>query len=70
MMDKLIIRADGLDMGTALIYAMGVVQQGRISDGEKSYCYATVFGQDGSVVAYAKRNKNSDTITIIRDGEK
>ena len=70
MMDKLIIKADGIDMETALAYAASVVQQGRISDYDKAYCYATVFGQDRSIVAYAKRNKDSDTITIIRqDGE-
>ena len=69
-MDKLIIKADGLDMKTALVYAGSVVQQGRISDYGKAYCYATVFGQDRSIVAYAKRNKDSDTITVIRrDGE-
>ena len=66
MMDKLIIKADGVDMETALVYASGVVQQGRISDDGKAYCYATVFGREGSIVAYAKRNKDSDTITIIR----
>jgi len=65
MAERLIIdnRTD-MPMSKALQYVMAVVDQGRISDEGRSYCYTTCF-RDGTIVS-AFRNKKSDRLMVYR----
>lgn len=44
-------------------YVATVINQGRISDNGKAYCYATTFPLSG-IVVYATRRKASDSFLI------
>ena len=65
-MEKLIIenRAD-IPMRVALVYAKKVVEEGRISNYGKNYCYVTVF-KDGTTVSSWK-NKKSDRLVVTHE---
>jgi len=68
MDERLIIdNRAGIPMTSALAYAAAVVSLGRISEGGKSYCGATVF-RDG-VVVVAHRNAKSDRLLLYREDE-
>ena len=67
MTERLIIdNRAAIPMSEALEYAIEVVKMGRISDGGKSYCYATQFGRGPGVrvVVVANRNKRSDRLLL------
>lgn len=49
----------------ALRYVSRVIEDGRISDGGKQYCYHTIFG-DGIAVS-TDRNKMSDRFVVTQD---
>lgn len=54
-----------LSMQDALTLATHVVKMGRISNGNKQYCFATVFNVEGEEIAvYSDLNKKSDKLTI------
>lgn len=44
-----------------------VVEQGRVSNNRKNYCYVTTF-MDG-ICVQAKKNKKSDTFTVVKTTE-
>lgn len=65
-MSKLIVEySEGIrDVDEAMHYVLKVIDQGRISDDGKCYCYATTF--ENGVVVYAKRNKASDKFYVVK----
>lgn len=68
MTEKLIIdnRTD-LPMKDILLLAFNVVRMGRISGDNDKYCYVTEF--EDNVMCIATKNKKSDTLVFIKEGE-
>ena len=57
----------------ALYYVERVVREGRISNDDKQYCYATRFEDTSNglrVIVYTQLNKKSDRFVIIYDKHK
>ena len=70
MREKLIINNDSdLSMAEVLVLAQSIVSEGRVSGNADSYCYITAFvnGNVRGIMCYARRNKNSDTLTFWRE---
>ena len=65
MSKKMIINNESsrLDDVSALWYVQQVIEQGRISNKGKDYCYITVF-EKTEIVVNVKANKMSDTFLI------
>lgn len=65
MSKKMIINNESsrLDDVSALWYVQQVIEQGRISNKGKDYCYLTVF-EETKIVVNVKANKMSDTFLI------
>ena len=57
-MNKIIIHHDMTDLQAAY-YAMKVIQEGKISNGGKEYCYLTRFNNGVSVYADVTRTGSS-----------
>ena len=63
-MSKIIIHNQSvLEDHLAVIKVSEVIQEGRISNSGKNYCYATVF-PSWEIAVVAKRNKDSDTFFV------
>ena len=68
-MEKIIIyNWTKLDTLEAIDYVSAVIDEGRISEGGKAYCYHMSFDRtDGNPVhVETKRNKQSDTFTVFQ----
>jgi len=55
-MGRIIINSEGIDDENALIYVTQVVNQGKISNNEKQYCYVTRFNNGVYVSADLTKN--------------
>jgi hypothetical protein len=68
-MSKIIIdNRSSLSDGCAAIRVAAVIDDGRISDGGKGYCYVTTFRKSAlgaGVAVLARRNKSSDTFVVL-----
>lgn len=69
-MSKIIVHnLSGVRDDEALNLVARVVQNGRVSDQGRSYCYCTTFEDAASKLAvYAKRNKSGDSFSVERWG--
>lgn len=66
MAEKIIINnCTDRNMYEVLFYVAKIIENGRISNNEKAYCYMTSFSNDLLIVA--KRNKNSDTFIVLEE---
>ena len=66
MIEKIIIKNEtDLAMRNALFHVLAVMDEGRISDGGKSFCHVTSF-KDG-VHVVVRRNKASDTFIVWKE---
>ena len=64
MITKLIINIkDNIDPEEALFRVIQVINQGRISNNGRDYCYATSWDSE---TVYAQSNKKSDTFTVVK----
>lgn len=65
MSKKMIVNNESsrLDDVSALWYVQQVIEQGRISNKGKDYCYITVF-EKTKIVVNVKANKMSDTFLV------
>ena len=65
MSKKMIVnnKSSRLDDVSALWYVQQVIEQGRISNKGKDYCYITVF-EKTKIVVNVKANKMSDTFLV------
>jgi len=67
--ESIIIRnASDMLMTECMLYITSVIQQGRISDDGKSYCFATRFSDN--VIVVATRRKCSDVFAIWKEEPK
>ena len=66
-MDKLIIENQtSLHILDALDMIKDVINQGRISNNNKQYCYGTLIsGEDKNYMIYSQLNKKSDKLIVI-----
>jgi hypothetical protein len=62
-MSRIIINSKGIDDETALIYVTQVVNQGKISNNEKQYCYVTRFN-NGVYVSSDLTKNNTHSFKI------
>lgn len=60
------IRND-IDPVTALYKVVRVIQQGRMSNNGKSYCYATGFNDD--IIVSVRENRKSDYFVVYKKGQ-
>jgi len=71
-MGKMIINnRSSLPDQEALLYISSVIEQGRISDNNKQYCYVTVFhgdiyGEDMEIAVSSRKNKRSDRFVVTQ----
>ena len=65
-MNKVIIENQSdRPLEVAVMYALAVIQQGKISNEGKNYCYATRFGS--GIVVFAENNKKSYRFIVQED---